>query len=244
MSKHSKWAKVKHQKGGADVARGNLFTKLANTIAVATRGGVNPDVNFQLRLAILRARAASMPKENIERAVARGSGAAGATAIEEVLYEGFGPGGVAILVQAATDNKNRAYGDIKTVFSKNGGSLGSAGSVAWMFDRVGEIAAFPATLASEAKQSRDALELVAIDAGATDVREEDDELVVVTAPNDLQKVKEALEASGATVSDAGLSYIPKTRTTLTDPDAKTRLDALLEALDALDDVNDFWTNAV
>lgn len=220
------------------MARGNLFTKLANAIAIAARGGANPDANFQLRLAIERAKAASMPKENIDRAIARGSGAGGATAVEEILYEGFGPGGIAILVQAATDNKNRAYGDIKTAFSKNGGSLGSAGSVAWMFDKVGEIR----TQKSELRDP-ESFELSAIDAGAQDVREEDDELIIITKPEDLQKVKEAIEASGATVSDAGLSYIPKTPTKLTDPEAKPRLDALLDALDALDDVNDFWTNA-
>lgn len=238
MSKHSKWAKVKHQKGGADVARGNLFTKLANGIAIAARGGANPDSNFQLRLAIERAKAASMPKENIERAIARGSGAGGAAAVEEILYEGFGPGGIAILVQAATDNKNRAYGDIKTVFSKNGGSLGSAGSVSWMFDKIGEIR----TQKSELR-NRETFELTSIDAGAQDVREEDDELIIITQPEDLQKVKDALEKSGATVSDAGLSYVPKTPTAVLDPAAQSRLDTLLEALDALDDVNDFWTNA-
>ena len=191
MSGHSKWSSIKHKKGAADAKRGKLFSKLARAIIVAARdGGGDPDNNPTLATAIQKARDASMPKDNIQRAIDRGTGAgADGAAIENILYEGYGPGGVAIMVEALTDNRNRASAEIRFAFSSNGGSLGEPGSVAYLFEKKG-------TIVVDGERYGEDDVIVAIDAGAEDVREEGDRLRVLCDPSDLSAVREALEGSG------------------------------------------------
>ncbi len=239
MAGHSKWAQIKRQKSVADARRGQLFTKLAREITVAVReGGPDPETNFRLRLAIARAREHNMPLENIERAIRRAAGGTepGEAPLEEVLYEGYGPGGIAILVQALTDNRNRTASEVRSTFTKGGGSLGEAGSVIWQFDYKGVI-----TVAADGAGPDD-IALVAIDAGAEDFRVEDSELEIYTQPEDLERVRRELEARGFKVVQAELAYIPKTTVPLDRKDAEQAL-RLLERLEELDDVQRVYTNA-
>ncbi|HLC99565.1 MAG TPA: YebC/PmpR family DNA-binding transcriptional regulator [Patescibacteria group bacterium] len=239
MSGHSKWATIKRQKGVADVKRGNLFTKLANTITVAARSGDgNPETNFRLRLAIDKAKAASMPKDNIERAVKRGTGELGGAQIEEVVYEGYGPGGIAILVETLTDNKNRTGPVIRNIFSKHGGNMGNIGSVAWMFEQKGVIRLD----LSAATKPKDEIELSAIDAGAQDVREGNGDLTILCANQDLEALKKTLEEKGIPVEYAEVEYIASTPMSVSDAKAREQLDALYADLDNCDDVNNYYTN--
>lgn len=233
MSGHSKWATTKRAKAVVDAKRSSLFTKLAKNISIAAREGADPKTNFKLRMAIDKARAFSMPKDNIERAVAKGSGTGEGAHLESALYEGFGPGGVAIMVEAITDNKNRTVSEVKNIFSKHGGNLGNANSVGWMFERVGSIAL-------ENKNLSDEQELSLIDAGANDIVKNDDATMVITPLENLQKVKEVCEKLGLTVSEASLVYNPKEQVAPQNPDG---IVSLLEALDDLDDVNAVYTNA-
>ncbi len=239
MAGHSKWAQIKRQKSVADARRGQLFTKLAREIMVAVReGGPDPETNFRLRLAIARAREHNMPMENIERAIRRAVGGteAGEAPLEEVIYEGYGPGGIAILVQALTDNRNRTASEVRSTFTKGGGSLGEAGSVIWQFDYKGVI-----TVSADGANPDD-IALVAIDAGAEDFRVEDLELEIYTQPEDLERVRRELEARGFKVLQAELAYIPKTTIPLDRKDAESAL-RLLERLEDLDDVQRVYTNA-
>lgn len=238
MAGHSKWAQIKRQKSVADARRGQLFTKLAREIMVAVReGGPDPETNFRLRLAIARAREHNMPLENIERAVRRASGGeSGEAALEEVIYEGYGPGGIAILVQALTDNRNRTASEVRSTFTKGGGSLGEAGSVIWQFDYKGVI-----TAAGDGA-SPDDIALVAIDAGAEDFRVEDSEVEIYTRPEDLERVRRELEGHGFKVLQAELAYTPKTTIPLDRKDAEQAV-RLLERLEDLDDVQRVYTNA-
>src|SRR5581483_5309489 len=206
MSGHSKWSTIKRQKGAKDAARGALFTKLGNAIAIAARSGSDPDMNFALRMAIDKAKAANMPSANIQRSIDRVKDKADAQ-LQEVLYEGYGPGGVAILVEVATDNINRTYPMVKLAFSKHGGNIAEKGAVAFQFDHKGMI---------RVKATGDDLLLTAIDAGAEDVQEEGDESVVYTAATDLAKVRDALRASGVAVTEAELTYVPNTTIEVTD----------------------------
>jgi YebC/PmpR family DNA-binding regulatory protein len=236
MSGHSKWSSIKHKKGAADAKRGKLFTKLARAITVAARdGGGDPDGNPTLGTAVQKARDASMPKDNIQRAIDRGTGAgADSAAIEHIVYEGYGPAGVAVLVEALTDNRNRAGAEIRFAFTKYGGSLGEPGSVAWIFEKKGAI------VVDGERYGEDDL-IVAIDAGAEDVREDGDQLRVICEPGDLAAVRDALEGAGVEVVSAGIAMEPKTTVELRGHDAE-RLLKLLDALDEQDDVDEVFAN--
>jgi len=229
MSGHSKWSTIKRQKGAADAKRANVFTKLANAITVAARHGADPTMNFQLRLAMDRARAANMPKENIERAVARAASVADANAVSELVYEIYGPSGVAVLVEAATDNKNRAAADIKAVLNKFGGKLAGEGAVKFLFERYGVL-----SISVGAKTQEDA-ELAIMDSGASDYEKADDGYLVYTKPEELELVKKNLEAQNFGIDDAKLAWEPK-QTVALDEEASAKVIKVLEALDSLDDV--------
>jgi len=236
MSGHSKWSSIKHKKGAADAKRGQLFTKLAKAITIAAReGGGDPDGNPALATAIDKAKSHSMPKANIERAIARGTGEGGeADAVERIQFEGYGPGGAAVLVEALTDNRNRTSAEVRHAFSRHGGNLGEPGSVAWMFETFGVV------VVDGEKYSEDDL-IVAIDAGASDVVEEDGKLRVLSEPSDLTTVKQAIEAEGIEVESAGLEVIPKNTVEVAESEAGTLL-KLLEAIEDQDDVNEVHAN--
>jgi YebC/PmpR family DNA-binding regulatory protein len=229
MAGHSKWASIKHKKKAVDAKRGQLFTKLSRAITVAAReGGGDPDGNPALALAIQKARDASMPKDNIERAVAKGTGAdSDGETFESVLYEGYGPGGVAILVEALTDNRNRTGSEVRHLFSKHGGNLGEPGSVAWTFEKKGEIVVDGARYAEEDL-------LVAIDAGAEDMALDGDVWEIVTGPTDVAAVRDALDAAGVEVQSSELVQRPTTRT----PVEEDRVASLLRLLEAFEDHDD------
>ena len=237
MSGHSKWSTIKRQKGVADARRGQLFTKLAREIIVAVReGGDNPESNFRLRLVIQKARDNNMPLDNIERAIKRGSGHAEGAALVEMTLEGYGPSGVAILVQALSDNRNRTLQEVRNIFTRNGGNLGEAGCVAWLFDSRGLI-----TVETDGKDAEE-LALEAIDAGADDVKIEKDYIDIYTKPTELEKVREALEAKNITVTSAELSMVPKSTIDMEEKAALQTL-KLLDKLEELDEVQNVASNA-
>lgn len=237
MSGHSKWAQIKRQKGVADARRGQLFTKLGREIAVAARqGGGDPDANPRLRLAVDRARSFNMPNDTIERAIKRATGESGATELTEVIYEGYGPGGTAIMMEVLTDNKNRAVSDIRHVLSKGAGSLGESGCVAWNFETKGVIAL------SVDNEGAEDIALQAIDAGAEDVKIDENSLEVHTRLEDLQTVRRALEEAGVTIASAEVSHVPKTTVPLDNKHAEQTL-RLLDQLDELDDIQRVYSNA-
>lgn len=236
MSGHSKWSQIKRQKGVADARRGQLFTKLGREITIAARqGGPEPDANPRLRLALERAREANMPADTVERAIKRGSGAGEGAALEEIVYEGYGPGGVALLMEAATDNRNRTAADVRSLLNRSGGSLGEAGCVAWNFDARGVV--------EVDLGSRDGEEvaLVAIDAGADDFRIEDGTLEVHSAPGNVEQVRTALEQVGGQVTSAEVAMLPKTTIQL-GPEEAVAVLRLVERLEELDDVQRVYTN--
>ena len=236
MSGHSKWATIKHKKAATDARRGQLFTKLARAISVAAReGGGDPDSNFTLSAAIQKARDYSMPKDSIQRAIDRGTGAgADGETIERVLYEGYGPSGVAVLVEALTDNRNRTSADLRHTFDKNSGSLGEPGSVAWVFEKRGVV------MVDADRYTEDDL-IPAIDAGAEDVAREGDSLKVVSAAEDLAAVRRALEAAGVDIESAQLTMEPKNVVEVGETDARAVM-RLMEALDDHDDVEAVHAN--
>jgi YebC/PmpR family DNA-binding regulatory protein len=236
MSGHSKWASIKHKKAIVDSRRGKLFTKLARAITVAAKdGGGDPDGNPALALAIQKARDASMPKDNIERAIAKGTGAgADAAALEAVLYEGYGPGGVALLVEAVTDNRNRTGSDVRHIFTKHNGSLGEPGSVAYLFDKKGLV------VVDAERYGEDEL-MVAIDAGAEDISLDDDVYEIICEPSELNAVREALAQAGVELETAEVSQQPKTRVPL-DEDGAGKLLRLIDALEDQDDVDTVHAN--
>ncbi len=236
MSGHSKWATIKHAKGAADAKRGQLFTKFIKEISIAARmGGGDPNSNPRLRTAILKARAANMPKDNIERAIKKGTGELGASTFEELLYEGYGPGGVAILVEVLTDNKNRAAANVRNLFSKNGGNLGATGSVAYMFNRKGVIE-YDAETADE-----DTIMEVGLEAGADDVANEDGVITVTTDPTAFENVLEALQAKGFESLSAAISMVPDTYSTL-DNETTRKVLKLIDKLEEDDDVQNVYSN--
>lgn len=240
MSGHSKWSKIKRKKGDSDQKRGNLFTKLSKAVTIAARdGGGDPASNFKLRLAIDKAKAGSVPKDTIDKAIKRGTGELEGGQIEEIVYEGFGPGGTAIIIETLTDNKNRTVASVKHILSKYGGSLGSSNSVLWQFERKGIIRLLKTTTQNK---DQDEFQLQMIDAGAEDIQEEDDELILITKLEDLQKTKEALEKMDIAVENAELEYIAKEDIKL-DDNAKQTLEKLFASLDEDDDVNNFFSNA-
>ncbi len=238
MSGHSKWASIKHKKAIVDSRRGQQFTKLARAITVAARdGGGDPDGNATLENAIRKAKEASMPKDNIERAIAKGTGGGEgeASALETVLYEGYGPGGVAVLVEAVTDNRNRTGADVRHAFSKHGGSLGEPGSVAYLFDKMGTIA-IDAT-----RYSDDEVMVIAVEAGAEDITAEDDLWEVLAAPADYPAVLGALEASGVEIDNAEMGYRPSSLVPIDESQASSLM-RLIEALEESDDVGEVHAN--
>jgi YebC/PmpR family DNA-binding regulatory protein len=236
MSGHSKWSQIKRQKASTDAKRGQAFTKLGREIMVAARaGGGELEANFRLRLAVQRAREANMPLENIERAIKRATGGAEGAVLEEITYEGYGPQGAAILVQAMTDNRNRAAAEIRNAFTKAGGALGESGCVAWMFDSRGVI-----QVETEGKDPDD-VTLMAIDAGAEDVNAEDETLEVYTEPAKLDEVRRNLESAGLKVVSAEFDMIPKTTVQL-DAKASEQALRLMDKLEDLDDVQKVYSN--
>lgn len=236
MSGHSKWSTIKRKKGAADAKRGQLFTKLAREITVAARAGLpDPEANFRLRLAVQKARAENMPKENIDRAIERGAGDAGSEQFDEIYYEGYGPGGTALMILAMTDNRNRTVGEVRSTLTRGGGTLGESGSVGWMFDHVGMIVL-------DAKGADpDELALVAIDAGANDVQVEDGAVEVYTDAQELHRVQDALIRAGRAVESAELTMRPKTMMS-PEPDVAVKAIRLLERLEDLDDVQQVYSN--
>ena len=236
MSGHSKWSSIKHQKGVTDARRGQLFTKLTREIIVAVRqGGSNPEANFRLRLAIQKARSSNMPLDNIEKAIKRGSGTIEGAILVELVLEGYGPSGVAILVQTLSDNRNRTLQDVRNTFSRSGGSLGESGCVAWLFDSKGLITVETNDLDAEE------LALQAIDAGAEDVNIDNDPIEIYTKPEELEIVRTALEQQTLPIASAELSMIPKTMVELEEKAALQTL-KLLDKLEALDDVQHVFSN--
>ena len=231
MAGHNKWSKIKRGKAVEDAKRGAVFTRIGNQIALAARSGTDPSMNPALALAIEKAKAANMPNTNIERSIARVSDKTAAQ-LQEVMYEGYGPGGLAILVECATDNTNRTYPEVRTVFTKRGGSIAEKGAVAYQFDRKGVI--------TVKATGEDAL-LTVLDAGAEDAKEEEGEIIVYTDAKELAKVRDAIKESGLEITDAELSYEPNTTIELED-DRQEKAFAMLEAFEDLDDVVNTYTN--
>ncbi len=227
MSGHSKWAKIHRGKAIEDAKRGAIFTKLGNAIAVAAKSGADPDMNFTLRLAIDKAKTANMPAKNIQNAVDRGSGKLGGDALQEVMYEGYGPGGTAVLVECATDNVNRTLPHVKTAFSKHGGNLAEKGSVAFQFDRKGVITV---------KGAGEDLLLQVLEAGAEDAEEDSGEVVVYTDPKEFTVVRDKLKDSGLELTDSELSYVPKNMVVIEDEATAGKIGRMMDAIEELDDV--------
>jgi YebC/PmpR family DNA-binding regulatory protein len=236
MSGHSKWASIKHKKGAVDAKRGKVFTKLIKEITVATRlGGKDPDSNSRLRGAIAAAKAENMPKENIERAIKKGTGELEGSNYEEVTYEGYGPGGVAVLIEVLTDNKNRAVADVRHLFERSGGNLGEAGCVAWMFSQKGLI------VFQKDQVEEELLFELALEAGADDIKEDEKELEVITEPSSFEKVKTAVENAEIRYTLAEITMIPKTTVKIDDKHAQQML-TLMENLEDNEDVNHVYAN--
>ena len=230
MSGHSKWHSIKHQKAAADAKRGAAFTKLANAIAVAAKkGGADPETNFALRLAIQRAKGGNMPAANIERAIKRGSGQLGGEQIEEITYEGYGPGGVALIIETATDNRNRTGPEVRTALGKSGGRMADAGSVAYQFDQKGIIRLSPEDI--------EAATLDAIEAGADDVESEDKDLIVYTLPKQLNAVQTKLSEMGHELQSSELAYLPRNTVMIEDEKTAKQILKLMDILDEMDDVS-------
>jgi YebC/PmpR family DNA-binding regulatory protein len=236
MSGHSKWSQIKRQKGANDAKRGQVFTKVGREITIAAReGGPDPDANHRLRLAIEKARSVNMPADNIKRAIERAAGGSAAEQYEEIVYEGYGPGGVALLVEAATDNRNRTVADVRSLFARAGGQLAGAGSVAWQFEPRGVI------VVPRDGQDPDSVALTAIDAGADDVDVESDPIEIMTDPTQLEPMRQALEGSGVTIESAEVAMQPKTPIEVDEQTARQNL-RLIESLEDLDDVQRVTAN--
>jgi YebC/PmpR family DNA-binding regulatory protein len=236
MSGHSKWATIKHKKGALDAKRGKVFTRVIKEIMIAARsGGGDPDGNPRLRTAILAAKAVSMPQDNIKRAVMRGTGELEGGQIDEIMFEGYGPGGAAVLVNVATDNRNRTVSEIRHVFSKNGGNLGEQGSVAWMFERKSQI------VIEKEDASEDKLMDIALEAGADDLRDDGEHWSVLSAPDAHEAVSEAIRKAGITVVEGAIAMVPKNLVKLTGKPAQGML-KLNDALEDHDDVQNVYSN--
>jgi len=238
VSGHSKWSTIKHKKGAADAKRGKLFSKLSRAIMVAAKeGGADPTSNLALQNAIEKARSYSMPKDNIERAIAKGAGeGTDGSSFETVVYEGYGPEGVAVLVEALTDNRNRTASDVRHLFSKFGGNLGATGAVAWQFERRGVL------LVTADGVDEDELVLSAADAGADDVERDGTTFVVSSAPDELSSVRASLEQAGFTLESVGLAMVPKTTVAIGDESTAKQVVRLVEGLEDSDDVQDVYAN--
>ena len=238
MSGHSKWSSIKHKKGATDAKRGKVFTRLIKEITVAARmgGGGDPASNPRLRTAIQAAKNENMPKDNIERAIKKGTGELEGVNYEESIYEGYGPGGAAIFIESLTDNKNRAVADIRYIFSKNGGNLGENGCVAWMFNKKGYI-----NIEKKSVNEEKIME-IAIDAGAEDIREEENNIEIITSLEDFESVKEAIDDASIPYLDAEITMLPQTAAYLEGKEAEQMI-RLMEALEDCDDVQKVYTNA-
>jgi len=237
MSGHNKWASIKHKKGANDAKRGKIFTKLIKEITVAARmGGGDPDGNPRLRAAVLAARAENMPKDNIERGIKKGTGELEGVSYEESLYEGYGPGGAAVLVESLSDNKNRSVAEIRHIFTKNGGNLGTGGCVAWMFKKKGYIAIDRKAVDEEKLMEK------ALEAGAEDVREDDGTFEVITAPEDFEAVKTAIDAREVPYISTEVTMLPQNTTSLGGKEAEQMV-RLMDMLEDCDDVQKVYTNA-
>jgi YebC/PmpR family DNA-binding regulatory protein len=237
MSGHSKWSSIRHKKAATDAKRGKIFSKLNKEITVAARmGGGDPDANPRLRTAIQAAKSENMPKDNIDRAIKKGTGELEGVNYEESIYEGYGPGGAAVLIESLTDNRNRAVADIRHIFSKNGGSLGENGCVAWMFDKKGYIAIEKKTVDEETLME------TALDAGAEDIREDDSNFEVITAPEDFEPVKDAIDKEAIAYIVAEITKLPQSTTNLMGKQAEQMV-KLMEMLEDCDDVQKVYTNA-
>ena len=238
MSGHSKWSSIKHQKGVLDARRGQLFTKLAREITVAAReGGIDPGMNFRLRLAVQRGRDANMPLENVDRAIKRASGLGEGGQLEEIFYEGYGPGGAAIMLQVLTDNRNRTASEVRNVFSRSGGNLGESGCVAWMFSNKGVLA-----VEAESEEQAEDIALAAIEAGAEDFKQEGSYLEVYSKPADFEVLQQTLSGQGLKITLAEISMVPSASVAVEDRIAERNL-RLIDKLEELDDVQKVYTNA-
>jgi YebC/PmpR family DNA-binding regulatory protein len=236
MSGHSKWHTIKHKKGAADAKRGKIFTRLIKELTVAARaGGGDPDMNPRLRTIIAEAKANNMPRENIERAIRRGTGEEPGVSYEEIMYEGYGPGGVALMIQTLTDNKNRTVGEIRFILGKHAGNLAAENSVAWMFSRKGQV------VVEKAKADEDKLLNAALDAGADDMNDDGGAWEIVTAPEKFEGVRDAIKALGVEVANAEIAMIPQNYVKLQGKEAQQML-RLFEAIDDHDDVQHVWAN--
>ena len=237
MSGHSKWSTIKHKKGAADVKRGKIFTKLIKEITVAARmGGGDQDSNPRLRHALNAAKAQNMPKDTFERAVKKGTGDLDGVSYEEILYEGYGPGGVAVLVECLTDNKNRSIADVRYIFGKAGGNVGTDGCVAWMFDKKGLISV------NKEDSDEETLMDIALEAGAEDIKDEGDVFEIITAPEDFDAVKEAVDTAEIKYEMAEITMLPQNMTAVDGKEAEQMI-RFMEALDDCDDIQKFYTNA-
>ncbi|THB76267.1 MAG: YebC/PmpR family DNA-binding transcriptional regulator [Desulfobacteraceae bacterium] len=237
MAGHNKWSSIKHKKGAADAKRGKVFTKLIKEITVAARmGGGDPAANPRLRHAINQAKAQNMPKDNLERAIKKGTGELEGVDYEEIVYEGYGPGGVAVLVECLTDNRNRTIAEVRHAFSKAGGNVGTDGCVAWMFDKKGLISV------SKADADEDTLMELALDAGAEDIKEEGDGFDVITMPDDFDAVRDALEGAEIKFEVAEITMLPQNYTKVEGREAE-QMCRFMDVLDDCDDVQKFYTNA-
>ena len=237
MSGHSKWSSIKHKKAATDAKRGKVFTKVIKEITVAARmGGGDIETNPRLRSAVQAAKAENMPKDNIERAIKKGTGELEGVSYEEIIYEGYGPGGAAVLVESLTDNKNRTVADIRSIFGKNGGNLGENGCVAWMFDKKGYI------VVESSAVDEDTLMETALEAGAEDIREDDSNYEVITEPGDFEAIKEAIDTASISYIDAEVTMLPQNTANLAGKEAEQMV-RLMEMLEDCDDVQKVYTNA-
>jgi len=238
MSGHSKWSTIKRKKAKIDAEKGKIFTRLAREIIIAARqGGGDPEANARLKAAIQRAKEANIPNENIQRAIMRGTGELGGANYEELVYEGYGPGGVAVMMEIGTDNRNRTAGEIRHLFSKHGGNLGESGCVSWMFDKKGLIV----VERGETTLDEDELMLLALEAGAEDMKTEEDSYEIITAPGDLEAVRQSLAAKGVPMAVADVTMLPQTTVRLQGKEAE-QMSRLIDALEDHDDVQEVYTN--
>lgn len=237
MSGHSKWHNIQAKKGKADAKRGKVFTKIGKELAMAIKnGGPNPDINARLRDVIDKAKAANMPNDNITRAIKKAEGDLDSVNYETIVYEGYGPSGVAVIVETLTDNKNRSAGNVRSAFTKGGGNMGNSGCVSFMFQEKGEIVIERGTL------DEDEIMMMALDSGAEDFASEEEVFIITTTPEDFLAVKEALEGNGLELLEAEIKKIPDTYTTLNEDDAK-KFQKMIDLLDVDDDVTDYYHNA-
>jgi YebC/PmpR family DNA-binding regulatory protein len=237
MSGHSKWATIKRKKAKVDAQRGKLFTRLSKEIILAAKaGGGDPDGNMRLKAAVQRAKEANIPNENIQRAIMKGTGELGSGSFEEIIYEGYGPGGVAVMLEIMTDNRNRIAGEIRHFFSRYGGNLGETGCVSWMFDKKGLI-----MIDKESGADEDELLLAALEAGAEDMRVEEDSFEIYAEPENFEAVRDALTEQGFSLAEAELTMVPQTSINLVDKDAEQMI-KLMDALEELDDVQEVYAN--